>query len=234
MAWNGNSESNQAVYKNYMYNDKVFILDEITQTNCAFLIGDLTQYIGEKANQERRLNIFINSPGGDANTMMTIIGLLNLARLNDIYITTYVLGLAGSAASIIAVQGDYRFMSDISRHFVHFGSIFDVTSKHSEIEKAYQQNKEYAEKMQDLYIQGCKGKLSRETLLTLQSDERGYLNAKQCLKYGLCDAIIEDELAVKKKEENKHRELEKQFNDFLKLRKEKEDKKLPKNKKKGK
>ncbi len=232
MAWNGNSESNQAVYKNYMYTNKVFLLDEITHTNCAFLIGDLTQFVGEKENQVKRLNFFINSPGGDVNTMMTILGLMNLARLNDIFITTYVLGLAGSAASIIASQGDYRFMSDISRHFIHFGSIFDVTSKHSEIEKAYQQNKDYAEKMQDLYIQSCKGKMSRELLLTLQSDERGYLNAKQCLRYGLCDVIIEDELAAKRKAEAKGQELEKEFDVFVKNKKQNKVKNT--SKKKGK
>lgn len=216
MAWNGNSDLN---YKNYMYNNKVFLLDEITSTNCAFLIGDLTQFIVDSENTPKRLNLFINSPGGDINTMITIIGLLNLARLNGIYITTYVLGLAGSAASLIAIQGDMRFMSNISRHFVHFGSIFDTTSKPSEIEKTYQQNKDYAEKMQELYIQACKGKLSKAKLLELESDERGYLNAVQCVKYGLCDIIIENELKEKKQSEEETEKLEKDFNTFLKNRK---------------
>lgn len=219
MAWNGNSDSNQTVYKNYMYNNKVFLLDEITSTNCAFLIGDLTQFIGDPENNQKKLNLFINSPGGNVNTMITIIGLLNLARLNDIYITTYVLGLAGSAASLIAVQGDMRFMSNISRHFVHFGSIFDTTSKPSEIEKTYQQNKDYAEQMQELYIKACKGKLSKAKLLELESDERGYLNAKECMKYGLCDMIIEDELEEKKQSEAETEKLEEEFNTFLKNKK---------------
>ena len=219
MAWNGNSDSNQTVYKNYMYNNKVFLLDEITSTNCAFLIGDLTQFIGDPENKQKRLNLFINSPGGDAHTMITIIGLLNLARLNDIYITTYVLGLAGSAASLIAVQGDRRFMSNISRHFVHFGSIFDTTSKPNEIEKIYKQNKSYAEQMQDLYIGACKGKLTKAKLLELESDERGYLTAEQCVKYGLCDTIIENELEEKKKEAKETEQIEKDFNVFLKNKK---------------
>lgn len=219
MAWNGNNDSNQTAYKNYMYNNKVFLLDEITSTNCAFLIGDLTQFIGDPENNQKKLNLFINSPGGDVNTMITIIGLLNLARLNNIYVTTYVLGLAGSAASLIAVQGDARFMSNISRHFVHFGSIFDTTSKPSEIEKTYQQNKDYAEQMQELYLKACKGKLSKAKLLELESDERGYLNAKQCVKYGLCDMIIENELEEKKQSEEETEKLEKEFNTFLKNRK---------------
>lgn len=219
MAWNGNSDSNQTVYKNYMYNNKVFLLDEITSTNCAFLIGDLTQFIGDPENKQKRLNLFINSPGGDVHTMITIIGLLNLARLNDIYITTYVLGLAGSAASLIAVQGDMRFMSNISRHFVHFGSIFDTTSKPNEIEKIYKQNKNYAEQMQDLYIGACKGKLTKAKLLELESDERGYLTAEQCVKYGLCDTIIENELEEKKREAKETEQIEKDFNMFLKNKK---------------
>lgn len=219
MAWNGNNDSNQTAYKNYMYNNKVFLLDDITSTNCAFLIGDLTQFIGDPENNQKKLNVFINSPGGDVNTMIAIIGLLNLARLNDIYVTTYVLGLAGSAASLIAVQGDIRIMSNISRHFVHFGSIFDTTSKPSEIEKTYQQNKDYAEQMQELYIKACKGKLSKAKLLELQSDERGYLNAEQCVKYGLCDMIIEDELEEKKQNEEETENLEKEFNIFLKNKK---------------
>ena len=173
-------------------------------------------------NHGRPLTFIINSVGGNVNTMMTIIGLINIAKLSDIPVITFVLGLAASAASMIAVQGDERYINKISRHFIHFGCIWDITTKHTEIEKMYLQNKQYSESMIDLYLEACGGKLSREKLLSLQSDERGYLNAEECVKYGLCDAIIEDDLDIRKKEQE---ELDKHYGEFEEYMKQKQNKK---------
>lgn len=226
MSWNGNNESlTFQSYKNYMYGDKVFILDEITSDNCAYLIGDLTQYVLSEANMGKKLMFVINSPGGDVSVMITILGLMNMARLNNIQIYTFVLGSAGSAASVLAANGDQRMINRLSKHFIHFGCIWDVTTKHSEIEKAYVQNKEYAENMTKLYLDACKGKLKLEKLLEIQADERGYLNAEQCLKYGLCDLIIEDDLDTKLKKEEEFAEFEDTFDDWLKAKNKKTSKK---------
>lgn len=222
--------------RNYMYGEKVFILDEITSENCAYLIGDLTNYVLTEENQGKCLTIIINSPGGQVDVMMTIIGLINIAKLNNITVMTFVLGLAGSAASMIAIQGDERFMSKISKHFVHFGCIWDITTKHSEIEKVYLQNKQYSESMVDLYLEACDGKLSRDILLDLQSDERGYLTADECVKYGLCDSIIETDLIARKLEEKKQEEEYAEFEIYkkekLKAEKLAKQKKTKKNKRK--
>lgn len=197
--WSGSTDTitNQTP-RNYMYGEKVFIFDEITAENCAFLIGDLGTFVFDKQNCGKGIKFFINSPGGETYTMMSIIGLMNIAKLYDIEVTTFVLGTAASAASMIAVQGDKRFMSNVSRHLVHFGSIWDVTTKNSEIEKIYAQNKEYADNLDNLYLSACGGKLTKHILDKLKNDERGYLNAEDCLKYGFCDSIIEDELFQKR------------------------------------
>ena len=151
--WTGNTDiiTNQTP-RNYMFGEKVFILDEITSENCAFLIGDLSTFVFAEENRGKNLSFFINSPGGETYTMMSIIGLINIAKLYDIEVTTFVLGTAASAASMIAIQGDRRFMTNVSRHLVHFGSIWDVTTKNSEIEKIYEQNKEYADNLDNLYL----------------------------------------------------------------------------------
>ena len=229
--WTGNNDSiGQGSSRNYMYNNKVFILDEITSTNCAYLIGDITDFVFNEGNRGKKLLFIINSPGGEVYTAMNIIGLINLAKLYDIEIVTMVFGYAGSAASMLAIQGDKRFMSKQAKHFVHFGSVFDVTTKHSEIEKIYRQNKEYAESMINLYLDACRKKLSRDMLLKLQSDERGYLNAEDCVKHGLADIIIEDELVQKMFYDEKRDEFDKGFPSFVKGQKNKEK---AKSKKKG-
>lgn len=210
--WSGNIDmlTNQTP-KNYMYGDKVFILDEITSENCAFLIGDLSTFVFEEQNRGKSLSFFINSPGGETYVMMSIIGLMNIAKLYDIEISTFVLGTAASAASMIAVQGDKRFMTNVSRHLVHFGSIWDVTTKNSEIEKIYEQNKEYADNLDNLYLTACGGRLTKSVLNKLKNDERGYLNAEDCLKYGFCDNIIEDELNQKRMYETQRDIFEQNF-----------------------
>ena len=139
--WSGTSDNiTQQLPRNYMYGDQVFILDEITSDNCAYLIGDLTAFVMNQGNYGKRLTFIINSPGGEVSVMMNIIGLMNLAKINDIDVITFVLGRVGSAASLIAVQGSERVISRVATHFVHFGSIFDITSKYSEIKKICNQN----------------------------------------------------------------------------------------------
>lgn len=221
--WSGSSDNIlQQVPRNYMYNEQVFILDEITTENCAYLIGDLTTFIMNPANYGKKLSFIINSPGGDVSVMMNIIGLINLAKINDMDVVTFVLGSAGSAASLIAVHGTERIISRIARHFVHFGTIFNITTKYSEIKKICDQNEEYAENMKSLYLEACGGKLPLDVLEKLESDERGYLNAQQCIKYGLADYILEETLDVKNNEEHERFEFEKLF----KKHKEKEAKEL--------
>ena len=89
--WSGTTDTIvQQVPKNYMYNDKVFILDEITTENCAYLLGDLITIIFNPENIGKRLQFFINSPGCESFVMMNIIGLMNIAKLYNMSLETFV------------------------------------------------------------------------------------------------------------------------------------------------
>lgn len=214
--WDGNNMSlTKDSPRNYMYKNTVYLLDEISDLSCAYLIGDLYDFVTDKRNFDTPLNFIINSPGGDVSVMMTILGLMNIAKVNGIQINTFVMGVAASAASVIAIQGDVRKITKVSRHFVHFGSMWSLTERHSEIEKIYEQTKDYAERIDNLYLEACP-RLTPEKLRSLQLDERGYLNAEQCVEYGLCDSIIEDDLAYMKNVHEKAEGFEELFEDYQK------------------
>ena len=212
--WNGDNVSlTRDSSLNYMYKNTVYLLDEITDKSCAYLIGDLHEFVMNKQNYGTELNFIINSPGGDVYVMMTIVGLMNIAKINNITINTFVMGIAASAASVIAVQGDSRKITNVSRHFIHFGTMWNATERYSEIEKIYEQTKDYADRIDRLYLDAC-SKLTKEKLRTLQLDERGYLTAEQCIEYGLCDSIIENDLAEVKSIEKDVGEFEKMFENY--------------------
>ena len=179
-------------------------------------MGDLSTFIFNPENMGKRLQFFINSPGGESFVMMNIIGLMNIAKLYNMSLETFVLGHVASAASLIAVHGTERLMSKVATHHLHFGTLFNITTKQTEIEKIYKQNTEYSENIKNLYLECSHGKLSPNVLDKLCEDERGILNAEQCLKYGLCDHIIEHDLDLKNQEEQARIDFEEVFQKHVK------------------
>ena len=229
MAWSGNSDTiSKNTFKNYMYGSNVYILDEISSENCAFLLGDLTTYIQNNADSDdKTISFLINSPGGEANVAFNIIGIMNLARLNGFKIETINLGHVASAASLIAAQGDTRFMSKYATNMIHFGCYYNRIQGIPDIEKANTNVKNWANTIKELYLTATKGKLSEKKLDEFRSDEQSILTAEECLKYGLADVIIEDELAEKTKLEEYSRDYAKGFD---KYKNERENRNKPKTK----
>jgi ATP-dependent protease ClpP protease subunit len=218
MAWNGNNESlGPHSPLNFFYDGYVFLNDVLSTETCAYLIADITRFILDSTNSNKNLTFIINSPGGSSFILNQISGLLSLAKLKGLSITTFVLGQAGSAASLIAVQGDIRGISKDSSHFVHFGTVTNIIQKDSELDKYHIQNKDYRNRINNVYLNNCRGLLTKKKLFEIQEDECGTLTAEQCIEYGLCDFIIENDLEEKFK-------LEKAMQDFAEKHEQKNKK----------
>lgn len=187
---------------NFFYGNYLFLLDEITDEKCFYAIADLTRFVTDPENKGKKLNILINSSGGSVMIMNTISGLLNVAKFNDMEISTFVYGIAASAASVIAVQGTIRLMSRNALHFVHFGMIPQYLTKVTEIDKSHAFVKQMQHQAETTYLKYCPN-LTKEAYLKLIEDEMGYLSAEDCLALGFCDGIIEDELEAKQEEDSK-------------------------------
>ncbi len=188
--------------RNFMAGDTVYLQDEITSDNCAYLIADIANYVTGEENIGKQLKFIINSPGGEVFVAHQISGLIAMAKINNIQVITIVLGYAASAASMIAIQGDYRVMGKNAMHMVHFGSIWQEITKQTEIKKSLEYNSRLSKNMQQLYLDHCTN-LTKEKLQQLEEDEFGKLFADECLKLGFCDSIVEEELDRKIKNEAK-------------------------------
>jgi ATP-dependent protease ClpP protease subunit len=216
--WNGNNESlHQYSPRNFMHENSVYLQDEITEENCAYLIGDIHKFVMSEENVGKEINFVINTPGGSVYVMNEISSLIAMAKLRNIKVVTWVLGFAASAGSIIAVQGDERWMSRNAIHMIHFGSMIEFFTKETELAKAFKFNKEFSKRMDQIYLENCKN-LTVEKLQKLEEDEMGKLFAEDCKKLGICDYIIEDSLKIKKDTDKQNEEILQQV---LKIRKQK-------------
>jgi len=136
------------------------------------------------------LDIYLDSKGGDTHVLRQITSILALAKNKGAIVRTHVYGVVYSSASILATYGTcgYRIMGENAFHFIHFGSAYMSAHKTSEIAKIAKHMKTIKQQDREAYLKNTQ--LTSKQLDKLQSDEMGYLDAKQCLKYGLCDWIL--------------------------------------------
>ena len=92
---------------------ELYIFDEIGGwfgVTASELVHELREVEGD------RLNVHLNSPGGN---VFDAIAIYNALRTHKATVTTYVLGLAASAASFIAMAGDKVVMRAHSQMMIH-------------------------------------------------------------------------------------------------------------------
>lgn len=220
--WNGeNSTITAHSPKNYMYGDNVYLYEQVTVENCAYLIGDLSTYVfsEENKNKNKIVRIFINSPGGETDVAFNIISLMNIGRINGIQFHTIVLGDAGSACSLIACAGDHRIMGEYAVNYIHFGCYTAYVSKNTEIEKVNKNIKVWHDKIKTLYMRFSNGKLNEKLFEKLINDDQTYLTAGECMKFGLADAIVEKDLEERDSVISKEEEDWKEFENWRKSKK---------------
>lgn len=161
-----------------------------------FLFGEVWTYSAEdivqkllemnKENDSEPINFIINSPGGVVYDMFSIVDTMNLIKAP---IHTYVIGLAASAASVIASCGEKRFITENSQFMLHevssgaFGNIANMKDQMEQIEELNNKFLSVLAKNTGKDIETLKKNINKTDL---------FLNAKESVKFGLCDEIIKE------------------------------------------
>ncbi|MDU2680060.1 head maturation protease, ClpP-related [Clostridium sp.] len=145
-------------------------------------------YIQRKLEESKditQINVFINSYGGDVKEGLAIYTQLKRHSANK---TIYVDGFACSIASVIAMAGDKVIMGPNTLMMIHHASR-GAYGNSEELRKAANDLDVIDKASCSSYLEKAGNKMTEETLNQLL-DNQTWLNAEQCLQYGLCDEIV--------------------------------------------
>lgn len=143
-----------------------------------------------RAIGDKRAIVYINSPGG---SMFEGIAIMNRLNQHKAGVTTKVLGLAGSAASVISLAGDRREIAKTGFLFLHNSWTVLGGNRH-ELRKTANALEQFDFAMRDLYAE--KADQSTETAEGWM-DMDSYFSGKSAVDLGLMTALLnESEISV--------------------------------------
>lgn len=127
---------------------------------------------------DKDLDIFINSAGGSFTGGIAIYNQLkNYIGKKRVYIE----GLAGSAASIIALAGDEVYIYSNSFFMIHNAWIY-ISGNKNKLTEALRMLEKMDETMVDTYLANAKEGVTREEIIKMM-DEETWLTGKECAEY---------------------------------------------------
>lgn len=145
---------------------------------------DLDQYPSKIKNlldkaKGKKLNVYINSGGGSVFAGMAI---YNMIKRHDGETTTYIDGIAGSIASVIALASNRVVMPENATFFVHKPLVQYVTGNADVLRKYAEQLDTIQQALMEVYSENLALGATREEVETLVNKE-SYLTASDTKKY---------------------------------------------------
>ncbi len=160
----------------------VYFYGDVSVESCALLSRRLVEL--EKQNKIEPINIYIQSFGGDLLATFNVIDTIERIKC-PIY--SYVDGYAASAATLISVSCNKRFMGKRSLMLIH------QLSGGSEGTYGYMKQEMdnmdiYMEFAREIYLKHTK--LNNDLLSDILKYDNKWMNSTLCLEYGLIDKIL--------------------------------------------
>jgi ATP-dependent protease ClpP protease subunit len=148
-------------------------------------------------NGVKRLNVHINSLGGDTFTAQAIYSILSDF---DAKKTAYIDGVAASAATIIACAADEVIARENSSWMVHLPWMVAIGNVHT-MRKAAEDLEAITAPVVAVYRTKVGGKIDDEKIFKLMEDET-WMTAEKALEYGFVDKVRGKIRAISKANKN--------------------------------
>jgi ATP-dependent protease ClpP protease subunit len=135
-----------------------------------------------------RVTLYIDSPGGIIKDCFKFIDFVNVLRGDGrLHLTTVIVGMAASAATLMACIGDVRYISPLASAMVHelfssnYGTFTQITSGITRLTNMH-------ESIIGIYLQHNQ-KIMREKLVDMLMRET-WFTAEEYVEAGFVDAVI--------------------------------------------
>lgn len=174
------------------YDGNVFFIGDFDEAMEDEILIPLTREIQKQRSEEDpRIDLYINSIGGNLYLLQHLVELVEAAKNLDINVRTMVMSMAFSSGSLLAITGSERYISKSAEHMIHYGTGGYASANPSQIEVhnarllrefnwGYEHYKKYAD------IPNLKKKMSKDNY---------YITADKCIEWGLADFYM-DELDI--------------------------------------
>ena len=141
----------------------------------------------DKYKNVSKINLRINSPGGDVFEANAIYNLIkNFSKENDIEVVGYIDGLAASAASFLVLAASKIVMGLGTLFMIHDPWIY-ASGNATALEKEIEKLNIVKEAILDIYM--TKSNKTREEIADLMNKEK-WFKPQEALEYGFVDEII--------------------------------------------
>lgn len=194
----------------------IYIYDQIGDYwGDSYSAKDLLEDI--KAESFNKINLYINSPGGDVFDGVAIYNIFQRVKSDkNIKVDVHIDGMAASIASIIAMVGDKIYMPANSMIMIHNPWTY-TTGNAIELRKTAEELDKICDSMKTIYLKRFN---QTDEKLTELLDSETWLTADEALEYGLCDEVLEEVKMVAKFDDKAFRNYKHVPNAFLNAKNE--------------
>jgi ATP-dependent protease ClpP protease subunit len=183
-----------------VFKKEVFFTSKVDTESIELLVGELIKLadksvVGSLSGQESvptRVTLYIDSPGGSIKDVLKFVDYVRILRKSGrLHLTTVVVGLAASAATIMASMGDERYVTSSSICKIrelfsgNVGTYTQLTSGMKNLQN-----------MQNIIVDifmSTNSKIKKTVLLDMLTRET-WFTAKEYVEAGFADAVYEDKI----------------------------------------
>ena len=172
------------VFSRLMYDRIIFLSGEVKPESMDVITAQLL-YLDSV--DDRDINIYINSGGGDCYSGLQLVSVMDFIKSN---VATTVLGIAASMAAVIASNGEKgkRFILPYSRFMIHQPSSFNGYSKYTDSKIALQEMESVRNDLYEVLAKNS-GKSIEDTIQLCENGDK-WMKAQEAIDLGYIDKIV--------------------------------------------